>query len=315
MQQIKHINRSSSTISTNSNGRQSGNNGLSTPQVARAINTYTGRPGPPEPPALLFQQNDLIQITDDDDDLWCKGFLLNNVTKSEGYFPRSYVKLVPANGSVNRGTNNSIAATTPTTPSSHHSGLNEYAWFAPVDRTTAEVILARVPNDLAQTIFMVRCKQEGGYAISIKYNGSIEHIKINMLNLNNTTTNEVTTAFSIDQQHSFDSIQSLVNYYSKNDLKDNFPQLETTLGMAYRRALPVAISLGIAQHDYNPSSSPNNTGELIELRKGARYFVLAKENKGWWRVYNSDGLIGYAPGAYLEETKLVPPPASLSTDT
>ena len=59
--------------------------------------------------------------------------------------------------------------------------LEECAWFAPVDRLTADSILSRIPNSESQTIFMVRCRQEGGYAISINYKGlPVEHIKINL---------------------------------------------------------------------------------------------------------------------------------------
>ena len=69
--------------------------------------------------------------------------------------------------------------------------------------------------------------------------------------------------FSIDQQHNFNSIIGLVNYYSQNILKDNFPQLDTTLGVAYRDALPPPIGIATAMHDYNPIVNPNNTGDQV----------------------------------------------------
>ena len=64
------------------------------------------------------------------------------------------------------------------------------------------------------------------------------------------------------------------------------------------------MSMAIAMHDYDPMTNPNNTGEQIELRTFCQYFILNKELNGWWRVYNSDGLIGYAPGGYLQETRI-----------
>ncbi len=64
------------------------------------------------------------------------------------------------------------------------------------------------------------------------------------------------------------------------------------------------MSVAIAMHDYDPNTNPNNTGEQIELRVLCQYFILNKELNGWWRVYNSDGLIGYAPGGYLQESRI-----------
>lgn len=56
-------------------------------------------------------------------------------------------------------------------------------------------------------------------------------------------------------------------------------------------------------YDYNPLVNPHNTGEQIELKKSYKYFILNKEVNGWWRVYNQEGLIGYAPATYLQEIK------------
>ncbi len=273
------------------------------PQLAKAIRAYDGRPVPPETPALRFNRGETIQITDDDDDEWYKGFILTKGTplsRFEGFFPAIYVEIVKA---------------VPTTPSGETverrhvlSNLDEYPWFSPVDRNMADLILSRVPNDIRKTIFMVRCRIEtGGYAISIKHNGAIDHIKINeqlLTELGPSTGGRASnqSIYSIDQQHNFGSVQSLVNYYSASVLRDNFPQLDTTLGVAFRLALPMTVGIGTAMHDYNPNDNPHNTGEQIELKKGRKYFVLGKEPNGWWRVYNSDGLIGYVPGSYLTET-------------
>ena len=194
--------------------------------------------------------------------------------------------------------------------------LEGYPWFAPVDRMTADLILNRIQNIPAQTLFMVRCRQEGGYAISIKCNGLVDHIKINVNYLDslpslpnnipsdlglNATPSTASAFYSIDQRN-FSSVINLVKYYSQNTLKENFPQLETTLGLPYREALPTPISFAIAIHDYNPLTNPNNTGEQIELKRSNKYYIINKEPNGWWRVFNTDGLIGYAPGGYLNET-------------
>lgn len=277
---------------------------------AQAWLKYDGRPAPPEGPVLLFKQGDFIQITDDDDDEWWKGFIVNanKLTREEGYFPRRHVKPTQSVSVTNLTTSSSTFTPPP------NVNLDEFAWFAPVDRQTADSILSRIPNPESQTLFMVRCRQEGGYAISIKYKGLVDHIKINLnyisdsqtnADTQSSTNNSLQTIFSIDQQHSFNSIVSLVNYYSHNILKDNFPQLDTTLGVAYRDALPPPIGIATAMHDYNPIINPNNTGDQIELRKSSQYFILSKELNGWWRVFNADGLIGYVPGSYLLEDKTI----------
>jgi len=144
----------------------------------RAIYRYDGRPDPPELPVLIFNVGDLIQVTDDDDDYWWKGYLIKfkkaqslSITKEEGYFPSSYVKSY--SGDMRK---NSLSVC----PASVKNNLEEYSWFAPVDRNTADLILNRIQNFPSQTLFMVRCRQEGGYAVSIKFNGVVDHIKINV---------------------------------------------------------------------------------------------------------------------------------------
>jgi hypothetical protein len=231
------------------------------------------------------------------------------IPPTEGYFPRRHVRVVKL------PLTSSSSLTDPLT----NINLDDYPWFSPVDRSLAELILNRLSHvDPAQTLFMVRRRQEGGYAISIKYNGAVDHIKINLQDINNSPTQFVISnssdspqpqisseayVFSIDQQHNFDSIVALVNYYSIHTLKENFPQLDTTLGMPYKQALPAPMSVAVAQHDYDPQSMSNCSGEQIELVKMQRYYVLKKEPNGWWRVFNHDGLIGYVPGSYLLETK------------
>ncbi|CAF0764371.1 unnamed protein product [Brachionus calyciflorus] len=268
---------------------------------AEAIYKYDGRPVPPELPALVFNQGDLIQVTDDDDDDWWKGYVISK--NKEGFFPRRHVKVIQEQKVIRRISE---------TPSLK---LEEYQWYSPVDRYLADAILSRIANDLTETIFMVRCRNEGGYAISIKHKGLIDHIKINIHDIKNfpltspiivsdsDESDSFTHVYCIDQQHNFNSLVALVNYFSVHSLKDNFPQLETSLGIPFRKVLPPYISTGIARHDYNPSMNPNNGGEQIDLKVGRKYFVLNKEANGWWRVYNSEGLIGYVPGSYLNEEK------------
>lgn len=289
------ITRSLSTSSAKSNYNQT--------LLAQAIYNYDGRPPPPEGTALNFSQGDLIQVTDDDDDDWWKGVIVSK--NKEGYFPRRHVRVMQ---------NHSLSHSLSSGQLSRNLNLEEYPWFSPVDRYMADAILSRIPNDLSETIFMVRCRNDGGYAISIKHKGIVDHIKININDLsisaltfpvivNDSSEDEnFTHVYSIDQQHNFNSIVSLVNYFSGHLLKDNFPQLDSTLGIPFKKALPPYISIAIAKHDYIPPNK-DNVGEQIELKIGKKYFILSREINGWLRVYNSDGLIGYVPGSYLNESK------------
>jgi hypothetical protein len=293
---------SSNSSVERSHSSVSSSKSISPPQIARALFKYEGRPQPPDLPPLIFNFGDMIQITDDDDDEWRKGFVMSRHPTSpivvEGFFPRNYVEIIES-PIANRASRDPRL-------SNHINSLEEFAWFSPVDRETANNILTRLPNEPDKTVFMVRYRVEtGGYAISIKYKGVIDHIRINVQKLADLTVTQPSqnnSVFSIDQQHNFNSVQSLVNYYSQHMLKEYFPQLDTTLGLPFRRALPMAVGVSTAKYDYSPSENQINSSEQIELKRGRRYFVLAKEANGWLRLYNSDGLIGYAPSSYFNET-------------
>ncbi|RMZ96826.1 guanine nucleotide exchange factor VAV2 isoform X6 [Brachionus plicatilis] len=289
------ITRSLSTNSAKSNYNQT--------LLAQAIYNYDGRPAPPEGSAVSFNQGDLIQVTDDDDDDWWKGVVV--AKNKEGYFPRRHVRVMQ---------NHRLSHSLSSGHLSRNLNLEEYPWFSPVDRFMADAILNRIPNDLSETIFMVRCRNDGGYAISIKHKGIVDHIKININELSNSSLaypliindsaedEDFTHVYFIDQQHNFNSIVSLVKYFSAHLLKDNFPQLDSTLGIPFKKALPPYISVAVAKHDYSPPGK-DNIGEQIELKVGKKYYLLSEEVNGWLRVYNSDGLIGYVPGSYLSGSK------------
>ena len=289
------ITRSLSTNSAKSNYSQS--------LLAKAIYNYDGRPAPPEGCAISFNQGDLIRVIDDDDDDWWKGIVVS--TNKEGYFLRRHVRVIQ---------NQRLSHSLSSGHLSRNLNLEEYNWFSPVDRHMADAILSRIPNDLSETIFMVRCRNDGGYAISIKHKGIVDHIKINISELNNSSLSypliindsaedeDFIHVYSIDQQHNFNSIVSLVKYFSTHLLKDNFPQLDSTLGIPFKKALPPFINVAVAKHDYIPPNK-ENIGEQIELILGKKYYILSKEINGWFKVYNGDGLIGYVPGSYLNENK------------
>ena len=86
--------------------------------------------------------------------------------------------------------------------------LDDYPWYSPVDRSLAELILGRLSHDPAQTLFMVRRRQEGGFAISIKCNGAIDHIKINLVDINSSS--QMIIGQSVEPQPSSDLAQAFV---------------------------------------------------------------------------------------------------------
>ena len=250
--------------------------------ITQALYNYNGRQVPPEEPALLFFVGDMIQITDDDDDDWHKGYLIrptsnrSSLRKSldEGYFPRTCVELV--------------------------TNLDNYDWYSSVKREVARKIFDRIDEYIlakknSVPVFMVLPSNiEGDYAITIKYKGNLENIRVE------TKRNEMTAvSYSIDGwNRSFNSIQSLVSYYSLHALSNaGYSKLDTTLGLSFRNALPNLIAIAIAKYDYMPSEQANQ----IPLKIGQRYFVIEKKINKWWNVYNTDGLIGYVPGEYLDD--------------
>ncbi len=140
----------------------------------QAVYSYDGRPNPPRWPVLKFAAGDFILVTDDDDDCWFRGSLVNTkniqpqrIVNNEGYFPTSYVKSYYGDQRyLHFKTNEKLIL------------LEDYSWFGQVDRETAIIILNRIPDSAFKALFMVRKRQKNNYAISIKFNGIIKHLII-----------------------------------------------------------------------------------------------------------------------------------------
>ena len=142
----------------------------SQPIYGKALFKYKGFPKPPSAlkPVLIFDQDEIIQLTDIDDDEWWRGWKLRfngspvdtSLYKEDGYFPRSYVKNID-----------------------QLTELGYYSWYLPgCERDLAIKILYRImPYNSLKTLFMVRSrsKKDTGYAISFAYKNKIFHIKIN----------------------------------------------------------------------------------------------------------------------------------------
>ena len=171
-------------------------------------------------------------------------------------------------------------------------------WFVKTNRIVAENILSRLPNSFKKPIFLVRPHETGGFRISLMYNTKIQHFRVEILNYS-TNGVEKTSTVCLKDNKQFKNIEELVKYYMRKKLTDVDPQLKTTLGTPYREVLPETISETKALVDYTPTSDAEKSGELC-LMKNQKYWIVNKIRPEWFKVYNSDGLIGYACAKYLQ---------------
>lgn len=183
--------------------------------------------------------------------------------------------------------------------------IEEYDWYAhTMERQAAERILYQMANGA----FLVRIssKQQGIYAISIKDNQTVKHMRIleNDKNL-----------FYLSQSKYFEDITDLVDYYSKNSLGDSFFGLTITLKFPYKKCLRMNITdenskmfekdslclhkpiLCYARARYKFS------GEcpVLSFCKGDILEILDKkdEQKGWLKARKNDR-VGFIPVMYVQ---------------
>uniref|UniRef100_A0A665X2U7 Vav guanine nucleotide exchange factor 3 n=1 Tax=Echeneis naucrates TaxID=173247 RepID=A0A665X2U7_ECHNA len=227
------------------------------------IRNYFGVPSPSSGPALSIQTGDIIElICADLHSPWWQGKILSK--KEVGFFPSDAVKPCPC-------------VPKPVDYSSQQ-------WFAgPIERLQAEAELINRVN----STFLVRhrSREYTEYAISIKYNNDVKHIKI--------LTKE--GCFYIAENKKFRSILELIEYYKHHSLREGFRSLDTTLQFPYRGPenatvhrlnrsggnmfTPKVIGVAIARYDY----SSRDTREL-SLQEGDVVKIYTRSGaNGWWR--------------------------------
>lgn len=115
---------------------------------------------------------------------------------------------------------------------SNKKPIEEYDWYA---HTMTREIAERILMQLVNGVFLVRIssKQQGIYAISIKDNQQVKHMRI----LENDKNK-----FYLSQSKYFDDIIDLVNYYSRHSLGDSFFGLTITLKIPYKRFLKLNVN-------------------------------------------------------------------------
>ncbi|XP_023678052.1 guanine nucleotide exchange factor VAV3b [Paramormyrops kingsleyae] len=241
---------------------------------------YHGIPSPLCGPPLNIQIGDIVELLCADiHSSWWQGKILR--TGESGFFPSNNVKPCPCVPK----------------PVDYSAQL----WFAgAMERPQAEAELI----DRGNSTYLVRhrSKEQNEYAISIKYNNDVKHIKI--LNKDGW--------FCITENKKFKSILELIEYYKHQSLKEGFRSLDTTLQFPYREPenntklrsqrpgshvlSPRVMGIAIARYDY----SARDMREL-SLMEGDVVKIYNKLGaNGWWKG-EVNSRIGWFPSTYVEE--------------
>uniref|UniRef100_A0A8C2ZJ55 Vav guanine nucleotide exchange factor 3 n=1 Tax=Cyclopterus lumpus TaxID=8103 RepID=A0A8C2ZJ55_CYCLU len=148
----------------------------------------------------------------------------------------------------------------------------------PMERLQAEAELINRVN--STYLVRHRSREYTEYAISIKYNNDVKHIKI--------LTKD--GCFYIAENKKFRSILELIEYYKHHSLREGFRSLDTTLKFPYQEPENAAmqrlnrsgsnmIGVAIARYDF----SSRDTREL-SLQEGDVVKIYTKSGaNGWWR--------------------------------
>ncbi|KAL0109463.1 hypothetical protein PUN28_014493 [Cardiocondyla obscurior] len=130
-----------------------------------------------------------------------------------------------------------------------------------------------------------RLKHETNYALSIKADGAVKHIRVFKRDVDGADL------YYLSESRFFKSIVELVEYYERASLSENFEKLDQRLLWPYRRVLAKAL------FDYRGCER-----NQLSLRQGCRVVVLSKEGdaKGWWKGKIGDQ-VGFFPKEYVEE--------------
>ncbi|KAJ8001427.1 hypothetical protein DPEC_G00169390 [Dallia pectoralis] len=243
---------------------------------------YYGLPPPPvafgQP--LHLSMGEVIELTKAEADLqWWEG--KNVMIGQAGWFPCRKVKPF-----ISRST----------------SDLSSFTWFAGnMDRSAAKNLLI----SRSDGTFLVRQKDGGEFAISLKFNMDIRHIKI--------TSAE--GLYRINDKKAFKGIIEMVQHYQQNSLKEYFKDVDTTLQTPFKQPeqssatqntpSPGTPSPGGSMRSFSTARarydfSARDRTEL-SLREGDTVQILSKKaHNGWWKgeVY---GRVGLFPANYVEE--------------
>ncbi|XP_034085374.1 guanine nucleotide exchange factor VAV2 isoform X14 [Gymnodraco acuticeps] len=264
--------------------------GLSSGPKMVAVRNYHGTPAPPGKTPLCFQTGEFIELLKGDPDTtWWEGKLIQ--TLKSGFFPSSCVKpcLDPK-----------PFQSLSTRQCSRESDYYGYPWFAGnMERQQADNLLKS--HSSGTYLIRERTAEAERFAISIKFNDEVKHIKVI----------EKDSWIHITEAKKFESLLELVEYYQAHSLKESFKLLDTTLRYPYKsreRSLtrastrspvftPRVVSSAVARYNF----AARDMREL-SLREGDIVKIYSKigGDQGWWKG-EANGRIGWFPSTYVDE--------------
>uniref|UniRef100_A0AAQ6AHZ4 Vav 2 guanine nucleotide exchange factor n=1 Tax=Amphiprion ocellaris TaxID=80972 RepID=A0AAQ6AHZ4_AMPOC len=164
-----------------------------------AVRNYHGTPAPPGKTPLCFQTGDFIELLKGDPDTtWWEGKLMQ--TQKSGFFPSSCVK--PCHNV--------------------HPPLLFHRFAGNMERQQADNLLKS--HSSGTYLIRERTAEAERFAISIKFNDEVKHIKVI----------EKDSWIHITEAKKFESLLELVEYYQTHSLKESFKLLDTTLRYPYK---------------------------------------------------------------------------------
>ncbi|KAK0180051.1 hypothetical protein PV327_005733 [Microctonus hyperodae] len=130
-----------------------------------------------------------------------------------------------------------------------------------------------------------RLMHETNYALSIKADGAVKHIRVFKRDV------EGADLYYLSESRFFKSVVELVEFYERESLSENFEKLDQRLLWPFRRVLAKAL------FDFRAGER-----NQLTLRRGCRVVVLSKEGdaKGWWKGKIGEQ-VGFFPKEYVEE--------------
>uniref|UniRef100_A0AAQ5XKL4 Vav 2 guanine nucleotide exchange factor n=1 Tax=Amphiprion ocellaris TaxID=80972 RepID=A0AAQ5XKL4_AMPOC len=173
---------------------------LFSPTGMVAVRNYHGTPAPPGKTPLCFQTGDFIELLKGDPDTtWWEGKLMQ--TQKSGFFPSSCVK--PC-----------------LDPKVQEVSCDLFA--GNMERQQADNLLKS--HSSGTYLIRERTAEAERFAISIKFNDEVKHIKVI----------EKDSWIHITEAKKFESLLELVEYYQTHSLKESFKLLDTTLRYPYK---------------------------------------------------------------------------------
>nr|XP_023839682.1 guanine nucleotide exchange factor VAV2-like isoform X8 [Salvelinus alpinus] len=262
-----------------------------------AVRNYHGTPVPPGKSPLSFHTGDFIELLKGEPDTtWWEGKLIQ--TQKSGFFPNNCVKpcLDPK----------PLFQSFPSRQASRETDYYAYPWFAGnMERTQADNLLKS--HSSGTYLIRERTAEAERFAISIKFNDEVKHIKVI----------EKDSWIHITEAKKFESLLELVEYYQSHSLKESFKLLDTTLRYPYKsrergpasrastrspgEPIPVftprVVSTAVARYNF----AARDMREL-SLREGDIVKIYSKigGDQGWWKG-EANGRIGWFPSTYVDE--------------